>query len=395
MAVRKRTWTYKRVESSAWVVDYKDLAGKRRLKTFDVRKEADNFAATTHIDLKKGIHIPDRNSVTVAQAGKLWLAQNEADELERYAIKRNRQHLDTHIVPRIGNKRLNQINVPEVRAFIDRLRSEGVSKALAKMIVTSLGSIIADAQERGLASHNPVRDMRKNRGKRGQKAEARAKPLELGVEIPEATEIRSILAKAAGRRRAMVAVLAFAGLRASEMRGLRWPDIDLNAHTLSVRQRADQGGDIGEAKSGAAYRTLPLLPLVVNALKEWRLACPKSKLDLVFPNGIGNVESHQNIVQRHWHPLQETAGVTKPVVDKDKKPVMAPKYSGLHSLRHFFASWCIAGRENGGLGLDAKTVQYRCGHSSITVTLDTYGHLWPAGDETERMAAAERAFLSV
>ena len=74
--------------------------------------------------------------------------------------------------------------------------------------------------------------------------------------------------------------------------------------------------------------------------------------------------------------------------------MMAPKYSGLHSLRHFFASWCIAGRENGGLGLDAKTVQYRCGHSSIKVTLDTYGHLWPAGDETERMAAAERAFLS-
>ena len=289
MAVRKRKWTYKGEESSAWVVDYRDL---RKAAAQDVRHPQGGRRLRGHHAhrLKKGVHIPDRDSVTVAEAGKLWLAQNEADELERYAIKRNRQHLDTHIVPRIGDKRLNQLNVPEVRAFIDRLRSEGVSKALAKMIVTSLGSIIADAQERGLASHNPVREMRKNRGKRGQKAKAREKPIELGVEIPKATEIRGILAKAAGRRRAMVAVLAFAGLRASEMRGLRWSDLDLNAHTLTVRQRADQGGDIGEAKSGAGYRTLPLLPLVVNALKEWKLACPKSKLDLVFPNGSGNVD---------------------------------------------------------------------------------------------------------
>ena len=145
----------------------------------------------------------------------------------------------------------------EVRATHHRLRGEGVSTALAKMLVTSLGSIIADAQERGLASHNPVRDMRKNRRKRGKKADARQKPIELGVEIPEAAEIRRILAKATGRSRALVAVLAFAGLRASEMRGLRWSDIDLDGHTLSVRQRADQGCDIGEAKSGAGYRAVP------------------------------------------------------------------------------------------------------------------------------------------
>ena len=402
-AVRKRTWTWKGETKEAWIVDYRDLGGKKRLKTFDTRKQAVNFSATTHIDLKNGIHIPDRTSVTVAQAGKLWLFTNEEGGLEPYSIKRNRQHLNSHIVPRIGAKRLNELNVPEIRAFITRLHSEGVSKALAKMIVTSLGSIIADAQERGLASHNPVREMRKNRRKRGQKANARGeKPFELGVEIPEAAEIRRILAKATGRRRALVAVLAFAGLRGSEMRGLRWSDIDLDDHTLSVRQRADQGCDIGEAKSAAGYRTVPLMPLVVNALKEWRLACPKSRFDLVFPNGNGNVESHQNIVQRHWHKLQLAVGVAvpaldkkgEPVVDKKGKPVLAPKYSGLHNLRHFFASWCIARQEAGGLGLDPKTVQIRCGHASIKQTLDTYGHLWPAKDDAELMAAAERAFLA-
>ena len=100
--------------------------------------------------------------------------------------------------------------------------------------------------------------------------------------------------------------------------------------------------------------------------------------------------------------MQLTAGVAvpvldedgKPVVDKKRKPVLAPKYSGLHNLRHFFASWCIARQEAGGLALDPKTVMVRCGHSSIKLTLDRYGHLWPAKDDAALMAAAERAFLA-
>src|SRR5262245_58966873 len=204
-AVRKRQWTHNGETQETWIVDYRDLGGRRRHRTFGTRKEANDFAATTHIDLKRGIHIPDRESVTVAAAGMLWLLTNDEDELETYSIKRNRQHLNSHIIPRIGTKRLNQLNVGEVRNFITRMRSEGVSPALAKMIVTSLGSIIADAQERGLASHNPVREMRTNRGKRGKKAKDREKQrLEMGVDIPKVSEIRSILAKATGRRRAII-----------------------------------------------------------------------------------------------------------------------------------------------------------------------------------------------
>ena len=47
----------------------------------------------------------------------------------------------------------------------------------------------------------------------------------------------------------------------------------------------------------------------------------------------------------------------------------------------------------GGLGLSAKVVQERLGHSSIVVTLDVYSHLFPRGDDGEQMAAVERALL--
>jgi hypothetical protein len=66
------------------------------------------------------------------------------------------------------------------------------------------------------------------------------------------------------------------------------------------------------------------------------------------------------------------------------------KYKGLHALRHFYASWCINRRVDGGLELPIKVVQARRGHASIQMTADTYGHLFPRGDDGAELAAAER-----
>jgi integrase len=65
----------------------------------------------------------------------------------------------------------------------------------------------------------------------------------------------------------------------------------------------------------------------------------------------------------------------------------------LHALRHFYASWCINSKGDGGLGLSAKVAQARLGHSTIAMTLDTYGHLFPRGDDGSELAAAEKSLL--
>jgi integrase len=82
------------------------------------------------------------------------------------------------------------------------------------------------------------------------------------------------------------------------------------------------------------------------------------------------------------------------VVDEQGEPVHAAKYTGLHALRHFFASWCINRKADGGLELPAKVVQERLGHSTIVMTLDRYGHLFPRGDDTPELAAAESSLWS-
>jgi integrase len=111
-------------------------------------------------------------------------------------------------------------------------------------------------------------------------------------------------------------------------------------------------------------------PLVLNALKLWTLACAKGDRDLAFPNPSGKIESHGNIFGRGLVSAQGDARV----IDGSGKT----KYAGLHALRHFVASWCINRKVDGGLQLPLKVVQTRMGHSTIQMTADTYGHLFPA-----------------
>ena len=209
-------------------------------------------------------------------------------------------------------------------------------------------------------------------------------------------EIRAILGAAEGRYRPFLITAIFTGMRASELRGLTWADGDLQKAQIHVRQRADRYHVVGMPNSGAGQRTIPLTPMVVNTLKEWRLACPKGKLNLVLPNGECNVEWHQNIVNRGLHPTLIKAGVTISTAKKDEEgnPILTPKYTGLHALRHRFASWCINRKADGGPELSPKAVQARMGHSSIQVTFDTYGHLLPTADEAQVLADAEARLLA-
>lgn len=409
MSVRKRTWTTaKGVEKSAWAVDYVDGKGKRRLKSFKLKKDADAFEASAKVEVRDGTHVADRDTVTVAEAGKLWIASAEAAALERSTIEAYQARLRLHIVPFIGDEKLSRITVPAVRSFSDRLRADGRSPAMVKKAITALGALLSDAQERGLATRNAVKEMSRRRNG----AEKRKKRLlEVGVDIPSPVEVKAFLAALDGKWRPILLAAVFSGLRSSELRGLRWQDVDLEARTISVRQRSDKWGKIGDTKSASSQRTVPVPPIVINTLREWKLAYSRPVVGrddtgnpvredarpshLIFANGAGNAESHSNVVNRGLQPAMIAAGVVVETGERDEdgKPVLEAKYSGLHALRHFYASWLINPKEAGGLGLDMKTVQARMGHSSIVVTADTYSHLFPRADDSQELADAADALM--
>src|SRR5580704_1317608 len=398
MSVRKRTWkTAAGEERQAWIVDYADQAGKRRMKTFRLKKQADAFETRSRFEITQGTHTPDSASITIAEAADLWIETCAGRRLERSTIDSYRQHIKFHIRPFIGKIKLSQITAPLVREFEDRLRrgdpapgeADGAARspAMVRKITGSLGALMADAQERGLVARNVVRELRSRRRKGADsRADRRQKGhLKVGADIPTRQEIKAIVDRLQGRWRPIILTAIFTGLRSSELRGLRWADIDFKSNELHVRQRVDQYREFGAPKSESGERTIPLPPLVANTLKEWKLACPHGEPGLVFPTGKGSPENHANLIMRGLIPACIAAGVTK----ADGKA----KYSGVHALRHFYASWCINSKDDGGLGLSAKVAQARLGHSTIAMTLDTYGHLFPRGDDGSELAAAEKSLL--
>jgi integrase len=393
MSIRRRRWTTRKGEiKEAWVVAYTDSNGARRLKTFTRKKAADEYAARASIQVREGTHVADSVSVTVKKASELWIAGAEAAALEPTTINQYNQHLKLHILPFLGHMLLSRLTAPIVRIFEDNLRDAGRSPAMVKRARGSLGALLADAQERGLVARNVVRDLRgrRRRGKERQAERRHKAKLVVGVDIPAREEIKAIISAATNRWRPLLITDIFTGLRASELRGLRWADVELANRQIQVRQRADRYNKLGSPKSDAGRRTIPIPRIVVNTLREWKLACPRGDDEL------------SNIIHRGLIPTLVAAGVTKrvvdesgnPVFDKQGRPLVTAKYTGMHALRHFFASWLINRLADGGLGLPPKTVQERMGHSSIIMTMDTYGHLFPRGDDTEELDAAEKALLA-
>ena len=231
-----------------------------------------------------------------------------------------------------------------------------------------------------------VKDLRSRsvHGKQSRHESRHAGKLKVGVDIPAPEEIRAFLEALEGRWRPMLLTAIFTGLRASELRGLRWEDVDLDNRELHVRQRVDYQNVAGPPKSAAGERTIPLPSIAVNTLREHKLMA-KDREGLVFPTGTGKPNYHGNIVRRGLLPAWIAAGVTN--------PDGSHKYTGLHALRHFYASWLINRKVDGGLELPAKTVQERLGHSTIAMSLDTYSHLFRQADAHAEFEAAEKALL--
>ena len=180
-----------------------------------------------------------------------------------------------------------------------------------------------------------------------------------------------------GRLRPFLIAAIFTGMRASELRGLSWDDVDFDAGVIRVTQRADRWNVMGPPKSKAGRREIPMTPMLENTLREWQPRCPDSDLRIVFPTRKGTIQRQPGI-DAQYRPLQIKCGL----VNEHGRS----KY-GLHDLRHFFASWLIDQE------FPPKRIQAILGHSSIQMTFDVYGHLFPAEDDRDKLATAELALV--
>jgi integrase len=396
--VTKRAWTDGNGrKKEAWRISYTDASGKRRFVQRKSKKEADAYALTVQSEIVRGVHTPDADSLTVSAAADLWLANAEQTGCERGTVKSYRELARCHIVPLIGAEKLSRLTAPKVHAFADAMILKS-SKAMASKAVRGLSMIIGEAQRRGLIAQNVAASVT-------VKQSSRDRPRAI---IPPKQHLRALL-EAADRLEnedprlpVLIRVAMFAGLRQSELRGLLMTDVDLAAGTLTVSQKADRWNEMGRPKSAAGTRTVPIGPALVKALRRWKLRCPPTPTNLMFPArrqgrprgaadtplALGPMKQHA--ITDRFLAVQIAAGlaIDSGEIDKAGKTVWKPRY-GLHALRHAAASAWI------NQGVDLKRLQVWIGHANITLTLNCYGHLLTDAQADAALASgAEEALFA-
>ena len=262
--------------------------------------------------------------------------------------------LQRHVLPRLADRRLDEIEVDDILALISDLRKQGYSGTTIAVTLTPLSRLFAHAVRRGLIEVNPV-------SKLDRSERPRVSRQERPVLNPE--EIGRLLEAAQPRFRTLLATAILSGLRQGELLGLHWRDVDFDNQLIHVRTALDRKRRDVPPKTERAVRDVVLMPALAEALRqhktETRFNHPD---DYVFTTRTGTPHHAPHIGLRALKPALEKAGL---------QPVR------WHDLRHTFASLLVAG------GANITFVSRQLGHTSSQITLGIYAHLLD-GDEQAR-----------
>jgi integrase len=246
-----------------------------------------------------------------------------------------------YIEPRWGHFRLSAIRTVEVEEWLHSLPLAPASKAKLKCILSVLYN---HAIRYEWLTFNPISRVRASQKRLRDK----------DVLAPD--EFQRLVRNLSVRDRAMVLLIGSTGLRRSEMIALTWSDLDFRTMEVSVL-RSCVRNRIGKTKTESSCRPVPLHPVVLSALLEWRKRSPyASDLDSLFPS--------------IWHKGKKPLSPDS-ILEKSIRPALARegivgKRIGWHSFRHSLATNLRS------LGVDIKVAQELLRHSSCRTTLDIY-----------------------
>ena len=177
--------------------------------------------------------------------------------------------------------------------------------------------------------------------------------------VARPTEARALIDALPNGDRAVWATALYGGLRRGELAALRWSDVDFERGVICVERSWDPKAGAVEPKSRSGRRKVPMAGPLRASLAAHRLLMPMTDSELVFGRP-GERAMHSDLLTQRARTAWREAGL---------EPI------GLHECRHTYAAFMIAA------GVNAKALSVYMGHSSITITLDRYGHLMPGNEE--------------
>ena len=344
--------------------------GKRRRKHYlgSTRAEVHKKLIKALRDLDQGI-APPSDRLTVGAYLETWLEESAKPKVRPLTYESYSCLVRLHLIPGLGRIRLSKLSPQQVQRFLNQKREEGASARRVQMMHAVLRTALNQALRWGLVPRNVATLVDPPRAPREP-----VKPMS-----PEEAH-RFMEAAQGDPYEAVFAIGLGLGLRAGEVLGLRWQDLDLEQGQLTVRyalQRVkNQKLELVEPKSRTSTRTLVLPAFVIRTLRQQQLRQKQQERwgglkwqekDFVFATSLGTPIDPDK-VRRRFKQVLKTAGL------RDMR---------FHDLRHSCASFLLA------QGVQPRTIMELLGHSQIGLTMNTYSHVMPSllTDAAERMDA--------
>lgn len=323
-----------------------DEHGKRQFALFTTYTDADRALRKKQAEtdqIKHGLRDPDLEVHTFAELAAYWVEHRLP---RKRSQKDDTSILKVHLKPFFGAMRLQDITLGRVDEFVKAKAALNV-KTLHN-VLTLLITLLNTAIDIGWLRSRP-------RIKKPKIVQEEYTYLRTDRDIEEFLKA----ARNAGQGVfELYCTAVYTGMRAGELMGLTWDDVNFEQRLITVQRSYDR-----PTKTGS-IRHVPILDPLLPVLKAWRRRNPHR---WVFPNTVGNMNTPSaRVTQETLHEVLQIAGLEK--TDKEGH-VIGPRFT-FHDLRHTFAShWMMRGG-------DLFRLQRILGHASPQMT-DRYSHLSP------------------
>lgn len=338
---------------------------KTRKQGFKTKKDAERWVTDTLSKKHKGYVSSSESNLLLKDFITKWFYEYKIHTLAINTAHNYKVRLNTHIIPKLGNYKLDKITNMIVQDFYNSLINDGLSPSSAKTILQTFGTCIKYAKKNKLIYNLPM----EIEYVPSQKAK---------VEFWTKEQVDFFLNEIKDHYfYTPVFIDLLTGLRIGELCGLRWGDIDLETGILMVRNQITNSESrrgvllTNKLKTQSSYRKITIPKILIDYLK----AIKNNALDTDFValtrkgklnNPTTLSVNFKRYVAKFSLPLEEMKKIN-PKIDSSNY-MQLPQIS-FHGLRHTHATLLIFKGEN------IKVVSERLGHKNITITLDTYTHV--------------------
>ncbi len=340
-------------------VRYRDPAERNRSRTFMRKADAERFAREVEVDMDRGDWIdPRKSEISLHAWCETFLSSSLS--LAPTSLETYRRDLELYVLPALGDRRLSRLNAEEIEEWLGVELARGISPSSVHRHYRTLRRVLQAAVEKDRLLANPCAKVRPPKvPTRPMAILTWAQSVALAEAHPE-------------HLKAMVYLALDSGMRWSELVGLRRCGVDLTRGKVRVTEQLLRLGN-GQwvrrpPKTSAGVRSITISASTADLLARHLADRPEGDDELVFTTTAGTPLQHSSFQTHAWKRALAAAGVQ----------------CRFHDLRHTSVALAIAA------GAHPKAIQIRMGHSTITVTLDRYGHLFPELDEAIALAFDQR-----